>query len=215
VPPSANLNLLADRADRRLRHGFVIAGVATVLIAVAAGTSAILQGHPSANAAEVEYLEGAHRRNSRLARAEPRQPAALRQNSGVLGDAACVVRFQRGFYGLLTWGRCICRNQALQHSGHRYSTLVIYGAGFVGELSELLADWVGGTVPHRTRYCGPCWHRRVFVVLALLGVHFVAELRDRRALLPWCFSSCAGPGVLERPVHPGRPDQCPASWAAR
>jgi ACS family D-galactonate transporter-like MFS transporter len=162
------------------REAFVVAGVATVLIGLFAAwyIRNTPREHPAANAAEVAYIEAAHAQED----AEDPQPqgrvSLLRYARYRSFWAMCLgwCGFNGVFYGLLTWGPLyLSETKHFDIATIGYSTLVIFGAGFVGELfGGWLADWwrARGTAPNlvlRTLLGSA----GVFVVLALLGVTFV------------------------------------------
>jgi ACS family D-galactonate transporter-like MFS transporter len=162
------------------REAFVVAGVATVLIGLFAAwyIRNTPREHPAANAAEVAYIEAAHAQED----AEDPEPqgrvSLLRYTRYRSFWAMCLgwCGFNGVFYGLLTWGPLyLSETKHFNIATIGYSTLVIFGAGFVGELfGGWLADWwrAKGTAPNlvlRTLLGSA----GVFVVLALLGVTFV------------------------------------------
>jgi ACS family D-galactonate transporter-like MFS transporter len=144
------------------RPAFVVAGVATILIGLLAAwyIRNTPRAHRVANAAEVAHIEAAHARED----ADDPQPAGR----------VSLLRYAR--YGLLTWGPLyLSETKHFKIAAIGYSTLVIFGAGFAGELAGgWLADrWrARGTSPNivlRTLLGAA----GVFVVLALLGVTVV------------------------------------------
>lgn len=162
------------------REAFVVAGVATVLIGLFAAwyIRNTPREHPAANAAEVAYIEAAHAQED----AEDPQPqgrvSLLRYARYRSFWAMCLgwCGFNGVFYGLLTWGPLyLSETKHFNIATIGYSTLVIFGAGFVGEIfGGWLADW------WRAKGASPNLVLRtllgsagVFVVLALLGVTFV------------------------------------------
>lgn len=162
------------------RQAFIIAGVATVLAGLLAAwyIRNTPREHPAANAAEVAYVEASHVQED----ADDPPPAGrvslLRYARFRSFWAMCLgwCGFNGVFYGLLTWGPLyLSETKHFDIETIGYSTLVIFGAGFVGELAGgWLADWWrsrGGSpnVVLRTLLGGA----GVFVVLALLGVTFV------------------------------------------
>jgi ACS family D-galactonate transporter-like MFS transporter len=172
------------------RMAFVIAGVATVLIGLlAAWYIRNSPGeHPSANAAEIEYLEAAHRREQAGSPEPSRRVSLLRYAKFRSFWAMCLgwCGFNGVFYGLLTWGPLyLSETKHFNIQAIGYSTLVIYGAGFVGELvGGFLADWWRGTgASPNTVLRTMLGTAGVFVVLALLGVTFVPNAAIAVALL--------------------------------
>lgn len=128
------------------RWAFVIAGAATVALGLAVWMYVRDQprDHPKINAAEVEYIEAAHRE-------EDAQNSA-QTGTGKLRNylkhrsfwAMCLgwFGFNGVFYGLLTWGPLyLSESKGFDLKEIGWSTFVIFGAGFVGEiLGGILAD---------------------------------------------------------------------------
>jgi MFS transporter, ACS family, D-galactonate transporter len=162
------------------RPAFVIAGMATVLIGLLAAwyIRNTPREHPAANAAEVAYVEDAHAQEDADDPQPPGRVSLLRYARYRSFWAMCLgwCGFNGVFYGLLTWGPLyLSETKHFNIATIGYSTLVIFGAGFVGELvGGWLADWwrAKGTSPNvvlRTLLGAA----GLFVVLALLGVTFV------------------------------------------
>jgi ACS family D-galactonate transporter-like MFS transporter len=162
------------------RPAFVVAGVATVLIGLLAARYIrnTPRAHPAANAAEIALIEAAHAQED----ADDPQPAGrvslLRYARYRSFWAMCLgwCGFNGVFYGLLTWGPLyLSETKHFKIAAIGYSTLVIFGAGFAGELAGgWLADrWrARGTSPNvvlRTLLGAA----GMFVVFALLGVTVV------------------------------------------
>jgi ACS family D-galactonate transporter-like MFS transporter len=149
------------------RMSFVIAGIATVVL------GALIwwyvrdnpRDHRAVNAAEAEYLEASHA-------AEDAEAAAAGSTSkrGLLPYlrfrsfwAMCFgwLGFNGVFYGLLTWGPLyLAQAKHFNLSSIGWSTFVIFGAGFVGEI-------LGGALADRLRARG---HGANLVMRSLLGV---------------------------------------------
>jgi ACS family D-galactonate transporter-like MFS transporter len=172
------------------RMAFVIAGVATVIIGLLAARYIrnTPREHPGANAAEIDYIEAAHAQEDAESPEPGERVSLLRYARFRSFWAMCLgwCGFNGVFYGLLTWGPLYLsetKHFNIQTIG--YSTLVIYGAGFVGELvGGYVADWWRGkgAAPNlvlRTMLGSA----GVFVVLALLGVTFVPNAPVAVALL--------------------------------
>lgn len=149
------------------RWAFIIAGVGTVLLGVAAWRYIRdnPREHPKVNDAEAAYLEASHREEDAAAGVTDGSTARrgllpyLRYRSFW---AMCFgwFGFNGVFYGLLTWGPLYlseAKGFDLKEIG--WSTLVIFGAGFVGEL-------VGGHFADRLRGKG---HGANVVLRSLLG----------------------------------------------
>lgn len=146
------------------RLAFVVAGVGTVLFGLLAYwyIRDVPREHPRINAAEAELIETAH------AEEDAANPPAGR--GGLLSYlrfrsfwAMCLgwLGFNGVFYGLLTWGPLyLAETKHFDINKIGWSTLVIFGAGFVGEL-------VGG-------FLADAWRRRGghpnLVLRTLLGI---------------------------------------------
>jgi len=127
------------------RYAFLIAGAATVVLGLFIWwyVRDNPRAHKAVNAAEAEYIEASHREEAATGPVSTRRGLVqyLRFRSfwamcfGWLG-------FNGVFYGLLTWGPLYlseAKHFDLKTVG--WSTFVIFGAGFVGEiLGGLLAD---------------------------------------------------------------------------
>jgi len=174
------------------RWSFVIAGAATVLMGLAVWwyVRDNPRQHRGVNEAEASYIEASH--------AAEDAEAAVDGSKGKRGLlpylkfrsfwAMCLgwLGFNGVFYGLLTWGPLyLAQAKGFDLKTIGWSTLVIFGAGFVGEIIQRSGD-------RRPRgcHCGPGCHHRCGP--ALDG-----------PVLP----ALGGP-VLEHPRHPGRPHQC-------
>ena len=162
------------------RPAFVIAGVATVLAGLLAAwyIRNTPREHPAANAAEVAYVEAAHAKEDAADPEPERRVGLLRYARFGSFWAMCLgwCGFNGVFYGLLTWGPLyLSETKHFDITAIGWSTLVIFGAGFAGELfGGWLSDW------WRARGASPNVVLRtmlgaagVFVVLALLGVTYV------------------------------------------
>jgi ACS family D-galactonate transporter-like MFS transporter len=130
------------------RPAFIIAGAATVVIGFVVWwyVRDHPREHPSVNEAEAAYIENSHTAEDEAAGLVPGQARQallpyLRYRSFW---AMCLgwFGFNGVFYGLLTWGPLYlseAKGFNLKEIG--WSTLVIFGSGFVGEiLGGLLAD---------------------------------------------------------------------------
>jgi ACS family D-galactonate transporter-like MFS transporter len=127
--------------------------------------------HPAANAAECEYIERAHR--------EEDAGAPASQRAGLLPYlrfrsfwAMCLgwMGFNGVFYGLLTWGPLyLSETKGFDISAIGWSTLAIFGAGFVGELT-------GGVLSDRWKARGGSPNPVMRTLLGIAGVAVVAGL---------------------------------------
>ncbi|MDT7642477.1 MAG: transporter, family, D-galactonate transporter [Pseudonocardiales bacterium] len=172
------------------RMAFVIAGVATVLIGLLAAwyIRNAPREHPGANAAEIDYIEAAHAREDAASPEPSGRVSLLRYARFRSFWAMCLgwCGFNGVFYGLLTWGPLyLSETKHFNIQAIGFSTLIIYGAGFVGELvGGYLADWWRGTGASPNLVLRTMLGTAgVFVVLALLGVTFVPNAPVAVALL--------------------------------
>jgi ACS family D-galactonate transporter-like MFS transporter len=172
------------------RMAFVIAGVATVLIGLLAAwyIRNAPREHPGANAAEIDYIEAAHAREDAGSPEPSGRVSLLRYARFRSFWAMCLgwCGFNGVFYGLLTWGPLyLSETKHFNIQAIGFSTLVIYVAGFVGELvGGYLADWWRGTGASPNLVLRTMLGTAgVFVVLALLGVTFVPNAPVAVALL--------------------------------
>lgn len=155
------------------RISFVIAGVATVL----AGLFALWyvrnspREHGGTNEAERAYIEQAHAEEDAAAPATGRKGLLpyLRHRSFW---AMCLgwMGFNGVFYGLLTWGPLyLSETKGFAIGQIGWSTLVIFGAGFVGEL-------VGGWTSDWWKERGGSANLVMRTLLGVAGVAVVAGL---------------------------------------
>jgi ACS family D-galactonate transporter-like MFS transporter len=172
------------------RAAFLIAGVATVLIGLLAAwyIRNSPREHPGTNAAEIDYIEAAHAQEDAGFPEPDRRVSLVRYARFRSFWAMCFgwCGFNGVFYGLLTWGPLyLSETKHFNIQAIGYSTLIIYGSGFVGELvGGYLADWwrgkgVSPNIVLRTML----GTAGAFVVLALLGVTFVPNATVAVALL--------------------------------
>ncbi|MBO1330878.1 MFS transporter [Streptomyces sp. VRA16 Mangrove soil] len=126
------------------RISFVVAGAATVAV----GFFALWflrdtpREHPGVNDAEAEHIEKAHAAEDALAAGGDR-PAKLSdylKYRSFWGMCLGWMGFNGVFYGLLTWGPLyLSETKGFDIKSIGWSTLVIFGAGFVG---ELIGGWL-------------------------------------------------------------------------
>jgi ACS family D-galactonate transporter-like MFS transporter len=135
------------------RTAFVIAGIATVLLG--ALTWWYIRDNPRAhkavNEAEAEYIEASHRAEDEAAGVNGEGRRALLPYLKFRSFwAMCLgwLGFNGVFYGLLTWGPLyLSQAKGFDLKTIGWSTFVIFGAGFVGEI-------LGGTLADRLRARG-------------------------------------------------------------
>lgn len=133
---------------------FVIAGIITVLLGLAAGwlIRNSPREHPLTNDLECRYLEEAHSEEERSVQNSVRRRNLLNYTRHLSFWTMCLgwLGFDMVFYGLLTWVPLYLtkfRHVSFTMSG--LTVLIIFGSGFVGELvGGQLADWWRGRGGH-------------------------------------------------------------------
>lgn len=149
------------------RWAFFVAGVVTVFLGLLAWRYIRdhPREHPGVNDAEATYLEESHRAEDALAGdidGQQKRQALLPYLKFRSFWAMCFgwFGFNGVFYGLLTWGPLyLSEAKGFDLNKIGWSTLVIFGSGFVGEL-------IGGTVADRLREKG---YSANLVLRSLLG----------------------------------------------
>jgi ACS family D-galactonate transporter-like MFS transporter len=172
------------------RPAFVVAGAVTMLIGVLAWwyIRDVPAEHPSINAAEVELIETSHAEEDAMAPAgsgSGKLVGYLRHRSFW---AMCFawMGFNGVFYGLLTWGPIyLSETKGFDLKTIGWSTFVIFGAGFVGEIcGGFLADHLRSRGIAANRVLRPLLGSAgVLVIVALLGVRFIPDPMTAVALL--------------------------------
>lgn len=172
------------------RPAFVVAGAVTVLIGLLAWwyVRDAPREHPGVNDGEAELIETSHAEEDALA------PAGA--GTGRLVDylkfrsfwAMCLtwMGFNGVFYGLLTWGPIyLSETKGFDLKTIGWSTFVIFGAGFVGEITGgFLADHLRSRGISANRVLRPLLGSAgVLVIVALLGVRFIPDPMTAVALL--------------------------------
>jgi ACS family D-galactonate transporter-like MFS transporter len=157
------------------RWSFVLAGAATVLTGLLAArwlrdTPA---AHPGVNGAEAAYIADELAREDAENRAAGRARGGLRPMLGRRSFwAMCVgwMAFNGVFYGLLTWGPLYLHDtKGFDIARIGWSTLAIFGAGFVGELT-------GGWLADRWLSRGARINLVLHTLLGIAGAAVVAGL---------------------------------------
>lgn len=158
------------------RAAFIIAGIATVAVGFLAWwyIRDYPRDHKGANDAEVNHIETGHAEEERLALPEGAEgPGRLRNFLRYRSFwAMCTgwLGFNGVFYGLLTWGPLyLFQARGFKLSELGWSTFVIFGAGFVGEI-------VGGLIADYWRSRGGSANLVMRVLLGISGVMVVAGL---------------------------------------
>lgn len=128
------------------RWAFIVAGAATMLMGLAAWKYVRdrPREHPSVNEAEAAYIEQAHAEEDKSSGNASAKGKLLNYLKYRSFWAMCFgwFGFNGVFYGLLTWGPLyLSESKGFNLNAIGWSTFVIFGAGFVGEiLGGLLAD---------------------------------------------------------------------------
>ncbi|MBB4985302.1 MULTISPECIES: MFS transporter [Streptomyces] len=155
------------------RTSFVIAGVLTVVIGLCAAwyVRDTPREHPGVNDAEASYIESAHAAEDAAGPADERTGLRpyLRHRSFW---AMCLgwMGFNGVFYGLLTWGPLyLSETKGFDIKTIGWSTLVIFGSGFVGELT-------GGWISDRRKAAGAGANAVMRTMMGVAGAAVVAGL---------------------------------------
>ncbi|HEY9372052.1 MFS transporter [Streptomyces sp.] len=155
------------------RISFVVAGLLTVAIGLWAGwyIRNTPREHPGVNDAEASYIEAAH--------AEEDAAGPVNERSGLRPYlkyrsfwAMCLgwMGFNGVFYGLLTWGPLyLSETKGFDIKTIGWSTLVIFGAGFVGEL-------LGGWLSDRWKAAGAGANKVMRTMMGVAGAAVVSGL---------------------------------------
>ena len=149
------------------RMAFVIAGAATVLMGLAVWwyVRDNPREHRGVNDAEADYIEASHAAEDAEAELDGSKGkrALLPYLKFRSFWAMCFgwLGFNGVFYGLLTWGPLyLAQAKGFDHKTIGWSTFVIFGAGFVGEI-------LGGSIADKWRAAGASANR---VMRTLLGI---------------------------------------------
>ncbi|MFD7325904.1 MFS transporter [Streptomyces sp. NPDC059875] len=155
------------------RLSFVIAGILTVAVGLYAAwyIRDTPREHPGVNEAEAAYIERAHAEEDAAGPGNERTGLRpyLRHRSFW---AMCLgwMGFNGVFYGLLTWGPLyLSETKGFDIKTIGWSTLVIFGAGFVGELT-------GGWVSDRWKAAGAGANKVMRSMMGVAGTAVVAGL---------------------------------------
>ncbi|MFD1210629.1 MFS transporter [Arthrobacter sp. GCM10027362] len=158
------------------RASFIIAGIATVLMGLAVYwyVRDNPRQHPGVNEAEAAYIEESHAAEDAAAEKEGSTGRrALRPYLKFRSFwAMCFgwLGFNGVFYGLLTWGPLyLSEAKGFDLKTIGWSTFVIFGAGFVGEI-------LGGTIADRWRDRGASANKVMRTLLGISSVMVVGGL---------------------------------------
>ncbi|MEU8529973.1 MULTISPECIES: MFS transporter [Streptomyces] len=155
------------------RISFVVAGLLTVVAGLFAGwyIRNTPREHPGVNDAEATYIEQAHAEEDATGPVNER--AGLRPYLKYRSFwAMCLgwMGFNGVFYGLLTWGPLyLSETKGFDIKTIGWSTLVIFGAGFVGEL-------LGGWLSDRWKAAGAGANKVMRTMMGVAGVSVVSGL---------------------------------------
>ncbi|MDQ4213518.1 MFS transporter [Microbacterium capsulatum] len=164
------------------RYSFIIAGVATVVLGLFIWwyVRDNPRAHKAVNDAEAEYIETSHREEEALTGPVPTRRGLAQYLRFRSFWAMCFgwLGFNGVFYGLLTWGPLyLAQAKHFDLKTVGWSTFVIFGAGFVGEI-------LGGTIADKLRSRGfganlvmrsMLGFAAVVVTLGLVGVTLVGD----------------------------------------
>ncbi|HEX2248646.1 MAG TPA: MFS transporter, partial [Arthrobacter sp.] len=158
------------------RASFIIAGVATVLMGVAVWwyVRDSPRQHPGVNEAEATYIEESHAAEDAAAAKEGstgrRALAPYLKFRSFWAMCFGWLGFNGVFYGLLTWGPLyLSEAKGFDLKTIGWSTFVIFGAGFVGEI-------LGGTLADRWRGRGASANKVMRTLLGISSIMVVGGL---------------------------------------
>ncbi|MER7555680.1 MFS transporter [Nocardioides sp. NPDC126508] len=159
------------------REAFVVAGLATVAVGLLAYwyVRDTPRNHPGVNEAEAELIETSHAEEDAQAPAGEGRTGLMPYLRHRSFWAMCLawMGFNGVFYGLLTWGPLyLSEAKGFDLKTLGWSTFVIFGAGFVGEITGgFLADHLRGRGIASNRVLRPLLGGAgVLVIAALVGV---------------------------------------------
>ncbi|MET7536713.1 MFS transporter [Streptomyces sp. NPDC005507] len=155
------------------RISFVVAGVLTAAI----GFFALWflrdtpRAHRRVNAAEADYIDRAHAAEDAAAGTDRRaRLGTYLKYRSFWGMCLGWMGFNGVFYGILTWGPLyLSETKGFDIKTIGWSTLAIFGAGFVGELT-------GGWISDRWQATGAGANRVMRTLMGIAGVAVVAGL---------------------------------------
>ncbi|MFI8997769.1 MFS transporter [Streptomyces sp. NPDC053542] len=156
------------------RISFVIAGVATVVVGLLAHwyVRNTPREHPGVNEAEAAYIERAHAEEDAEAPGTDERTGLRPYLKHRSFWAMCLgwMGFNGVFYGLLTWGPLyLSESKGFDIKTIGWSTLAIFGAGFVGEL-------IGGWLADHWRSRGAGANKVMRTLMGIAGAAVVAGL---------------------------------------
>jgi MFS transporter, ACS family, D-galactonate transporter len=199
------------------RQAFLVAGAVTVVIGLVAWwyVRDAPSNHPRVNRAEADLIETAHAEEDALApdgSGTGRLVGYLKHRSFW---AMCLawMGFNGVFYGLLTWGPIyLAETKGFDLEAIGWSTFVIFGAGFVGEIvGGFVADHLRGRGVAANRVLRPLLGSAgVLVVVALVGVRLIPDAMTAVVLLSavlfflrWVGLMWSVPSILGGRKHAG------------
>ncbi|NDZ92802.1 MFS transporter [Streptomyces sp. SID6673] len=146
------------------RWAFLAAGVVTMLLGIWAWRAIrdTPDEHPKVNPAELEYLTRSHAEESARHRSTGQRAGLVHYLKFRSFWAMCLgwLGFNGVFYGLLTWGPLfLSESKGFDLNTIGWSTFVIFGSGFVGEI-------IGGQLADRLKEKG---YNTNLVMRSLLG----------------------------------------------
>ncbi|MBD0859670.1 MFS transporter [Gordonia sp. zg691] len=146
------------------RWAFIVAGAVTMLLGFWAWRAIrdTPAEHPTMDKAELDYLTTAHAEEAAHHRSTGRRAGLLHYVKYRSFWAMCLgwLGFNGVFYGLLTWGPLfLSESKGFNLNEIGWSTFMIFGSGFVGEI-------IGGQLADRLKERG---HNTNLVMRSLLG----------------------------------------------
>ncbi|MET8469343.1 MFS transporter [Streptomyces sp. NPDC006422] len=156
------------------RISFVVAGAVTVAVGVLAlwYLRDTPREHPRVSEAEAAYIEREHAAEDAAAPGDDRRAKLLDyvKYRSFWGMCLGWMGFNGVFYGLLTWGPLyLSETKGFDINSIGWSTLVIFGAGFVGEL-------IGGWLADHWRSRGTAANTVLRTLMGVAGVAVTAGL---------------------------------------
>ncbi|MEU6660081.1 MFS transporter [Streptomyces sp. NPDC046821] len=155
------------------RISFVIAGILTAAIGIFAlwFLRDTPRAHRGVNQAEADFIERAHASEDAEVGTDKRNPlSAYLKYRSFWGMCLGWMGFNGVFYGILTWGPLyLSESKGFDIKTIGWSTLAIFGAGFVGEL-------IGGWISDRWQAAGASCNLVMRTLMGIAGVAVVAGL---------------------------------------
>jgi MFS transporter, ACS family, D-galactonate transporter len=151
------------------RGALIGAGILTILIGIVAYN--VIKGNPDSNKrvneAEREYIKSALTEEYEQAQKEAKVDIGIKEylkSRNFWGMCLGWFSFNTVFYGLLTWGPSfLAKTQHIDIKSIGFSTLLIFGCGFIGELA-------GGFLADSWRLKGGKYNTVMKTIFAVAGI---------------------------------------------